>query len=535
MPRMPGCSTPARARNRAVSLYAGALMAAASSLSDAAVANAAIDHWLSYERPAEYEALVSEVRPVMSDGAELDCKMAIPAADGRPAPGKFPGVINNVNPYALLEVFFVNQIEELATLGFQGLTCRVRGSGDSDGEFAIIGSPEEWRDSYELVEWLAAQPGSNGRIAFEGASYGGMTALQAAIGKPPHLVTVVPLVPASDLYLDLIYRGGVKSRPYTRGKWALYTSLMNFPTMSPWRVWGHWYAHPDVDAFWQDTMPIHRVEGIDVPMLIAPGWADDVLPNGGVRLYEKMQGSGNAEQTWMFAGRWDHDMAAFPRNVVIAWLDYWLQERPDAPLPPARVVSYEMGSADTHRVFDRWPPAGTGTRSLALNPDGSLAESAGTPATVGFEQDAFSGLLGRPRTITFTSRTLDEDLVIAGDMALDLVASYDGPEATLHARVLEERNGDAILIKEGWLNVAHRDSHSVPAPIPRGQTVTATVDIGAMHRRVPSGSKLVLEVSGVDTWNWQTVSSRVTVSVATGKGGSRLRLQVLNPPLSPST
>lgn len=490
---------------------------------------APVDAWLSYKRPPEYEVLVNQVRPVMSDGAELDCTMAVPAIDGRPAPGKFPGVINNVNPYAALKVFFVNQIKELASLGYQGLTCRVRGTGDSDGEFIMGGSVEEWRDSYELVEWLAAHPGSNGRIAFEGASYGGMTALQAAIEKPAHLVTIVPLVPASDLYLDFVYRGGLKSRPYTTGNWALVTSLMTFPSMSPWRVWDLWYAHPELDEFWRDSMPIYRSETIDVPMLIAPGWADDVLPNGGVRLFEAMQRSENANQVWMFVGAWDHDMALFPRNVVIAWLDHWLQERDTAPLPPARVVSTEMGWEGRHWTFEQWPPVNSSSINLALNQDGSLRQSAGVAGTLNFEQSAYSGLIGPPETLSFTSLPLDQDLVIAGDMLLKLVAAYDGAEATLHARLLEMDDGKSMLIKEGWLNVTHRTSHSSPTPIPQGDWVTATVNIGAMHRRVSAGSRLVLEISGADVWDWQTVSTKVTTAVATGEGGSYLSLRVLNP------
>lgn len=488
----------------------------------------ALTHWLNYERPAEYEALVTDVRPVMRDGSELSCTLVVPAINGVAAEGAFPGVINNVGPYALLEVFFVNQLEELATLGYQGLTCRVRGSGDSDGEFTSFGTEDEWRDNYDLVEWLAAHPGSNGRIAFEGASYGGMTSLQAAIRKPPHLVTVVPQVPASDLYRDFIFRGGVKSRPYTSGNWPIATSLMNFPGMSPWRIWEQWYAHPTEDSFWVNAMPIHWVDSIEVPMLIAPGWADDVLPNGGIRLYEKMVALGKADNTWLYSGDWDHDMASFQRNVVIAWLDYWLQQREDAPLPPSHVVSYEMGSEGDIKAFQQWPPAGVKTWTLALNPDGTLAEQAGSAGELSFAQDKWSGLIGSPDMLVFRSAPLTEDIVIAGDMTVSMQASYDGEQATLHARLLSLQGDAEQLIKEGWLNVSHRHSHAQPEPIPVNQPVQVSVDIGATHHRIPAGSQLVLTLSGVDTWDWQPVANRVNATVAVGAGGSVLSLTVLS-------
>lgn len=488
----------------------------------------AIDQWLSYERTAEYEALVTEVRPVMRDGMELDCDLAVPAINGKPVEGKFPGVVNNLTPYALIKIFYVNQIKELATLGYQGLTCRVRGSGDSDGDFSYIGEPEEWNDSHDLVEWLAAQPGSNGKIAFEGASYGGLSALQAAIRQAPHLVTIIPQVPASDLYLDFIYRGGVKSRPYTAGSWPIVTSLMNFPRLNPWKIWGHWYAHRDFDDFWRNSTAIHWVEAIEVPMLLAPGWADDGLPNGGVRVFEKLDRSDNRNNVWMYVGSWDHDMASFQRNVVIAWLDYWLQDRKDAPLPPARVVSYETGSDQPYRTFSTWPPVEANKMVFSLGVDGSLAHEPGEEGTVSFDQHALSGLVGRPETISFTSSPLSKDLVIAGDMIVQLHATFDAPEAMLHAQMFyRDAEGEEQLIKEGWLNVLHRHSHSEPAPIPIGESIRVSLNIGATHHRVKAGNVLVLKLSGVDTWDWQGPSSRVTTSVATGINGSTLELTVL--------
>lgn len=337
-------------KRRTVCTFAGCLLVAATK-----AYGGKLNDWIHYERPADYEALVTEVRPKMRDGAELDCKMAVPAKNGVPIEGKFPGVINNVNPYAILERFFVNQIKHLAERGYQGLTCRVRGTADSDGEFTMHGKPSEWNDSYDLVEWLAAQPGSNGRIGQEGASYGAMTSLQAAIMQPPHLETVVPLVPPSDLYTDHIYMGGVAPRRLTSGNWALVTSILTFPSMSPWKVWDNWFANPNLDDYWKSAAPLYFVDKIQVPTLLAPGWRDDVLPDGRVILYREMLKQGKGELTWMFSGDWNHNLPTFSRNVVVAWFDYWLKDMKNAPLPPARVVSHELNGE--RKLYEHWPPA----------------------------------------------------------------------------------------------------------------------------------------------------------------------------------
>lgn len=184
-----------------------------------------IQAWLNYDRPAEYEAIVTEVRPAMRDGVTLSCHLAVPGKNGQPVPGKFPGIISNVNPYTLLERFFINGIKRWAEYGYQGLTCRVRGTGDSQGEYTYYSADTlhlEWTDSYDLVEWFAAQPGSNGRIGQEGASYGGLTAYQAASVMHPTSWRLrrrsPPAISISITFTRVASRRGAS--PWTIGRWS---------------------------------------------------------------------------------------------------------------------------------------------------------------------------------------------------------------------------------------------------------------------------------------------------------------------------
>jgi predicted acyl esterase len=39
---------------------------------------------------------------------------------------------------------------------------------------------------YDLVEWAADQPWSDGNVGMIGISYFAMTQLEAAVGQPPH-------------------------------------------------------------------------------------------------------------------------------------------------------------------------------------------------------------------------------------------------------------------------------------------------------------------------------------------------------------
>jgi predicted acyl esterase len=55
-------------------------------------------------------------------------------------------------------------------------------------------------DAYDVTEWLATQPWSNGRIGMWGCSGSGASQLQAAATRPPHLIAIFPMSCEFDAY-----------------------------------------------------------------------------------------------------------------------------------------------------------------------------------------------------------------------------------------------------------------------------------------------------------------------------------------------
>ena len=51
---------------------------------------------------------------------------------------------------------------------------------------------DEAQNGYDVVEWLAKQPWSNGKIAMWGGSYTGFDQWMTLREEPPHLATVIP-------------------------------------------------------------------------------------------------------------------------------------------------------------------------------------------------------------------------------------------------------------------------------------------------------------------------------------------------------
>ncbi|MDQ3957040.1 MAG: CocE/NonD family hydrolase, partial [Actinomycetota bacterium] len=101
-----------------------------------------------------------------------------------------------------------------APRGYAVVFADLRGTGKSEGCLDHMG-PNDQSDAYEIVEWAAKQPWSNGRVGMTGHSYVGSTPQMAAAQKPPHLVTIVPSAGLAAMYHHE-FQGGV---PYSL-QWA---------------------------------------------------------------------------------------------------------------------------------------------------------------------------------------------------------------------------------------------------------------------------------------------------------------------------
>lgn len=529
-------------RRRLLSASCAVAMAGAT----AGAAQADEPAWFSYARPAEYGVRTTNARVPMRDGVTLGCRLSVPTRGGAPAPGRFPGLVYEVTPYAALELPYSWTGEWFARRGYQALICNVRGTGRSGGYFPYNNQPAEWDDSYDLVEWLAAHPGSDGRIGQTGESYGGMTSYQAAIARPPHLVAVAPQQAPADLYEDDVYPGGIKSTPVTQDWWPIALWGSNFGTVPFARVWKQWLAHPRHDAFWDGIAIRPKLDRVEVPVLAFGGWSDPLFRRGSLRNYEELVRAGHGNRTWLVYGPWEHaSVFSWPAcpipgvcvrharlrpGALLAWFDHWLAQRPGAPLPSAHVTTYEgpwNAGGRGWEEHEAWPPADAAPVELALRADGGLGGDAGPAGTAAFTQRPTDGLRGRMERLEFTTAPLAEDRVLAGDIELRLRARYSASDANLRADVIELRaDGSRRRVDHGRLRVSHRTSSAAPSRVTPGAVVDAAIEIAPAHRRLLAGSRLLLRVSGVSALEGLPRPRPVRTTVLTGDGGSLLRLTV---------
>lgn len=168
----------------------------------AASASAAAAGWTAYDRPAQYAVVAqSNVSIPMSDGVVLNAEVHRPDA-----PGRFP-VLVTMTPYNGGSGIIGGANDYFVQRDYVHVVVGVRGTGSSQGTWDDLG-PREQRDGYELVEWAAVQPWSDGKVGMYGTSYLAITQIFTAALQPPHLKAIFPILPMGDAYRDMVFPGG---------------------------------------------------------------------------------------------------------------------------------------------------------------------------------------------------------------------------------------------------------------------------------------------------------------------------------------
>ena len=529
------------------------------SLGPTAPARAAeLPEWLSYARDAEYDSIASKgIGVVTRDGSELNCDLYRPGRDGAPVEGRFPGVVWQYHGYGVNRTGRDATVAEgLTQRGYVTLQCSVRGTGGSPGPWDPF-SARETEDGYDIVEWLAAQEFSTGRVGMVGYSYGAITAMLVAAMRPPHLVTIVPQSSYADAYTDIIRLGGIRTAD-VRG-WVLGLVLaLNAAGTPPQQqlalearareVDAEWEAHPLHDDYWDARAVDHAaIAAADIPVLGFGGWYD---------IYQRgmpLNAAALGDRMWLVMEPNAHIGGSYFGTMdrgTLAWLDHHVAQLPEAPLPSARITSYEMPreGGEGWTELSAWPPPDAVTHRMGWTAEGTLADEGGPAGTVSYRVDPADGMPTywntgtRPddpavrshhtareqQRLHAATEPLEADLVVAGTPRLRVRATFDTNEGYLVARVTDVApDGTTTLVSTGWLLASHRDGHEAAAEVVPGEAADYEIEIWPTHWRFRQGHRLQVSLSSGDVPRTHPDAPQGTVTVDVGEGGAHLDLPVL--------
>jgi len=163
----------------------------------------------------------------MRDGVKIAVDLYLP--DGRKPGQKMPTILHQTRYWRAFEYRWLmslikderprgiigNYAERFLQQGYAWVDVDVRGSGASFGTRPIAWSPTEIKDGAEIVDWIIAQPWSNGKVGAMGISYSGGTAEMLLVNKHPAVKAVAPMFAGFDLYSEIAFPGGIHLKWFT--------------------------------------------------------------------------------------------------------------------------------------------------------------------------------------------------------------------------------------------------------------------------------------------------------------------------------
>ena len=136
---------------------------------------------MDYIEPAPLDARAEQAMVPMRDGMRLATDVYLP-----PRPAGLPAVLVRLPYDKCARYTFMPQIAPFVTdRGYAFVVQDVRGKFRSEGE--TLPFVHEVEDGYDTLEWIAAQPWSDGAVGMWGDSYYGYTQWAAVASGHPAL------------------------------------------------------------------------------------------------------------------------------------------------------------------------------------------------------------------------------------------------------------------------------------------------------------------------------------------------------------
>ncbi|HEU4625653.1 MAG TPA: CocE/NonD family hydrolase [Steroidobacteraceae bacterium] len=388
-----------------------------------------------------------------------------------------------------------------------------RGAWYSEGELRHGGMGEA-EDCFDLIQWIAEQPWSNGKVGMTGVSY--LTAIQWQVAplKPPALAAINPFEGFSDWYREFAYHGGIPETSFlVRG-----TGNLQWSTTRTEDTLANALAHPLYDAYWASKEC--ELEAIEVPAYVVASWSDQGLhTRGTLEAYKRMR----SRQKWLEVhGRKKWHYYYEPSNVERqrAFFDHFLRA-PGTVVPAwpkVRIEVRERANVGAMRAEKEWPLARTTYRKLYLDAkEGALRDA--PVATSDVRYDARTG------RATF-DYAFAEDTELTGHMKLHLtVEAVDADDMDLFVAIQKMDAQGALVpfvfyallengpVALGWLRVSHREldaARSTPQQpvhthlreelLKPGERVPVDIEIWPSSTLFRRGERLRVVIQGHDVY-----------------------------------
>lgn len=501
----------------------------------------------AYKPAAAYDSSVTEAFYVpMRDGTKIAMRLVRPAIGGKAAPGKFPVIW-----HATLDIAPTGFLPNLAKQGYVVALVARRGNGASFGVRRGYEDLTESFDHYELIEWLAAQSWSTGKVGMYGCSNTGEAVMHALKMRPPHLAAAFSGCFALDRF-DGHVRGAIVANYGTgpqrtveedmranpvdadTGKTMLHqaaeehlrsTDLFAMMKGMPYR--DSW-SPLVMSKFWSESSVAEQIDMVrrsGVPLYIQGGWYDDFRAQAFVTLANLPGQARVIIGPWRHCRYGDFDIT----SEVLRFFDHHLKGLKTGIETDAPIHYFTVGAPAGHewKAATQWPLPGVKSADLYLT-GGRLAAQANPAQPLAFKADYAEQCPPDPQgggpftqpchpkaSARFTGETMARDTELTGHPIAVLWIASSREDAHVFAYLEDVApDGTLTMLSEGrqkaslrklsqprWNNAGlpwRRGYAEDEQLLKAGEPVEVVFDLLPVSFVVKAGHRLQVSVSGSD-------------------------------------
>jgi putative CocE/NonD family hydrolase len=380
--------------------------------------------------------------------------------------------------------------------------------GKSDPSFQAAA-----READEILDWIAAQPWSNGKVGMYGDSWQGQIQLAAASTGNPHLKAILPAGTWLDAYRGVMFPGGIFNKAFGKFfNWSLtfLDSDIIVPVdedtggtllaearrarrgavLKDQMTEGFIKRFPFADSttssgtgFWTSQALYSftdRINRSGVAACVVGGWYDFVARDAFL-IYANLD-----VPKRLLVRPLDHSAIDKPADDLdygaeaLRWFDRWLKGVDNGIMaePPIRYATMRPGKPPRWRTAREWPPRGqrtmrmyfaqgsSGLSELAPTESASDAYTVDYTTTTGTRSrwTAVNWPMRYPdmaandaKALSYTGAPLEADLVLTGHPVARLWLTTDTPDLDVFAYLESVGSGGrATYVTEGKLRASAR-------------------------------------------------------------------------------
>jgi hypothetical protein len=299
--------------------------------------------------------------------------------------------------------------------------------------------------------------------------------------------------------------------------------------------------HDTFDDYWKQRDISQHLHNIHCPVLNVGGWFDAEDLAGPFRTYHAIAETNPGLPNQLVMGPWGHgdwlrspgrklgpldfgsDTGTFFRSqVLFTFFEHNLKDAPVADTPGALV--FETGT-NQWRSYAAWPPPGTKSTNLYLHANGKLSfdpptehegaydEYVSDPANpVPYVEQPPTELASaymygdqafashRPDVLTYKTDPLDQDVTVAGPLAVRLQVSSSGTDSDFVVKLIDEDDSHTPsasyqqLVRGEPMRARFRNSFSNPEALQPNQATAINYAMPDINHTFLRGHRIVIQL-----------------------------------------